>query len=198
MKSQGHHDEGLIAWLIQRLWSWWALLAWSSSPLLVLATERVCLFAAEWLTLLTFEPPEITFTVLVCYDGSGGVTSLSTWFCCSLCCNTLLPLSVRRSFKWLHLRSLTTSNLRVMQSSILCPWSSWKSHHFEECLLSLGATIFQGHLIVLPVFLNTITSFVWEILRLYSGTLRFSCVCGGRSRERQVSLLRSSSRWRSR
>ena len=81
------------------------LLVWSASPLLVFATDRACHFAAEWLIPLTSEPPKMTFTVLVCCGGSGGVTSLSTWFCRSLCCNVLLPLSVRRSFRWLRLRS---------------------------------------------------------------------------------------------
>ena len=168
---------------VEVLWAWYA------GPLLVLAAERACLFAIEWLIPLISDPSEITFIVLVWHDGSGSVTSLLTWFCRFLRCNVLLPLLVRRSFRWQCLRSSVMSNLRAMQSSVLCLWSPWKSHHYEASFLSLGATIFPVHLIVLPMFLNTATSSVGEILRFYSSTLLFSCVHGGRSRGWRVSLL---------
>lgn len=104
----------------------------------------VLFFAAAWLMPLTSEPLEMTQITLSCLGGEACIVSVG-WLFVSLL-RRFLALSERTSWRCPFFSSSLTSILSAMQSSVLGPWSLWKSHHRFGFQKESGALIFWGHL----------------------------------------------------
>ena len=113
---------------------------------LTLAAYRLCMafqvlfFAAAWLIPLISEPPDMTWITRSCRGGEMGaasvgfpVVSLLRW---------LLAFSERNSLRCPFLVNYLTSIFSATHSSVLWPWSRWKSHQRPGFQKELGAFIF--------------------------------------------------------
>src|SRR5581483_6728934 len=77
-----------------------------------LGPSRACLLAAEYVRPQTSKPPVMQLTTLVCVGEAGRP-----------CSSGRMPLRCPLDFRY------EISFLRLMHSSVVWPWSSWKSHH---------------------------------------------------------------------
>ncbi|KAF5774548.1 hypothetical protein HanXRQr2_Chr13g0601821 [Helianthus annuus] len=105
-----------------------------------------CLLAAEKDVPQMSDPPDIKLITCAFAGGAGAFSGIlsGSWVLCFF-----LPSN---SFRCPLLSRYPISFLKVMQSSVRCPKSSWYAHHFNLSLVPDGLSFFLGHLAFSPRF----------------------------------------------